>query len=188
VATDPVDVVGLLADRNRRKVVAAIILGASTMQEITEATGMATRPTATAVARLVEAGLVDLDRQGGFTLVDSAFVDAARAAAATRAAEQFRPRTADEPDAPPEAAKVLRAFVRNGRLTSIPAQKGKRLVVLDLLAQEFEPGRRYSEREVVAVLSRWHDDHAALRRYLVDDGLLDRHGGEYWRTGGTYLP
>jgi hypothetical protein len=30
-----------------------------------------------------------------------------------------------------------------------------------------------------------HPDYAALRRYLVDAGFLDRAGGEYWRSGGT---
>ena len=33
-----------------------------------------------------------------------------------------------------------------------------------------------------------HPDTAALRRYLVDEGILDREHGEYWRTGGTFDP
>ena len=78
--------------------------------------------------------------------------------------------------------------MRDGRITSIPAQHGKRLVLLDMLSQQFEPGRRYTEAQVNTILQRWHDDHAALRRYLVDDGFLDRDAGEYWRTGGTYTP
>jgi hypothetical protein len=34
------------------------------------------------------------------------------------------------------------------------------------------------------MLRAWYDDHAALRRYLVDENLLSREGGVYWRTGG----
>jgi hypothetical protein len=58
--------------------------------------------------------------------------------------------------------------------------------VLEHLVQAFEPGRRYPEREVDAVLRALAAcvDHATLRRYLVDHGLLDREGGEYWRSGG----
>jgi hypothetical protein len=60
--------------------------------------------------------------------------------------------------------------------------------VLEHVAQTFEPGRRYPEREVDAVLRAWTEggatDHAALRRYLVDHQLLSREGGEYWRSGG----
>ena len=80
---------------------------------------------------------------------------------------------------------MLSRFVRDGRLLSIPAAHGKRLIVLGLLAQEFEPGRRYSEPMVNLILGRWHADTAALRRYLVDEGFLDRAGGEYWRSGGA---
>ena len=69
-------------------------------------------------------------------------------------------------DAPPDAAKVLRTFFRGGRLTSIPTSHAKRLVILDRLAQEFEPGVRYSERQVNARLRPFHEDVAALRRYL----------------------
>jgi hypothetical protein len=56
---------------------------------------------------------------------------------------------------------------------------------LDRLAAEFAPGRHYAEREVNERLHPWHEDVAALRRYLVDEGFLSRDQGEYWRTGGT---
>lgn len=81
---------------------------------------------------------------------------------------------------------VLRAFLGpDGRLRGIPSRHAKRLVVLDLLAQEFEPGERYDEVEVNRRLRAFHDDVAALRRYLVEDGFLDRAAGVYWRSGGT---
>ena len=68
---------------------------------------------------------------------------------------------------------------------SIPVQRSKRLVILDRLAQEFEPGTRYSEPMVNLKLGLWHEDTASLRRYLVDEGFLDRADGVYWRSGGT---
>ena len=83
---------------------------------------------------------------------------------------------------------MLRVFVRDGRLTSIPTVRSKRLVVLDWLAQRFDPGRRYPESTVNLIISSVHPDTAALRRYLVDEGLLDREHGEYWRAGGTFDP
>ena len=54
-----------------------------------------------------------------------------------------------------------------------------------MLAQEFEPGERYSEAMVNLMLGKWYADTAALRRYLVDEGFLDRDAGQYWRMGGT---
>ena len=56
----------------------------------------------------------------------------------------------------------------DGRLHTIPSKHAKLLVVLDHLAQSFEPGQRYEEAEVNLVLRGFHDDYAALRRYLVE--------------------
>jgi hypothetical protein len=79
---------------------------------------------------------------------------------------------------------VLRAFFRDGRLTEIPTKASKRRIVLERIALEFEPGVHYDEREVNAIVGRFFADHAALRRYLVDEGFLDRDHGVYWRAGG----
>ena len=81
-------------------------------------------------------------------------------------------------------AAVLRSYIVDGQLTSFPAARGKRRIVLEHIVTVFEPGVRYPEREVDALLRAWHPDHAALRRYLVDESLLDRADGEYWRCGG----
>ena len=51
-------------------------------------------------------------------------------------------------------------------------------------AIEFDPGVRYDENTVNAIVGRFHNDHASIRRYLVDGGFLARERGEYWRTGG----
>lgn len=91
------------------------------------------------------------------------------------------------PTDPPADDRVLRNFLtEDGRLHTIPSKRAKLLVVLDHLAQTFEPGRVYPEAEVTEVLRRFHPDHAALRRYLVDDQFLTREDGHYWRSGGTF--
>jgi hypothetical protein len=85
-----------------------------------------------------------------------------------------------------DAETLRRFFSPEGRLHTMPTKHVKRRLVLDRIAQQFEPGRTYDEREVDAVLKEIHDDHAALRRYLVDDGLLTRENNFYWRSGGTF--
>lgn len=81
---------------------------------------------------------------------------------------------------------VLRNFLdAHGRLRTLPAKQSKRLVILDHLAQLFEPGERYPETEVNRRLLEVHPDVAMLRRYLVEEGFMDREGGLYWRTGGS---
>jgi hypothetical protein len=80
----------------------------------------------------------------------------------------------------------LRAFVRDGRITAIPAKRPRRRLLLDQVAQAFEPGRRYPEPVVDEILKAVFDDHCTLRRYLVDESFLSRTAdGIYWRSGGT---
>ncbi len=67
----------------------------------------------------------------------------------------------------------------------MPTKRTKRLDLLDHLAQRFDPGRRYTESEVNALLVEVSEDYVTLRRYLVDERFLDRADGEYWRSGGT---
>jgi hypothetical protein len=84
-----------------------------------------------------------------------------------------------------DEAAVLRTFMRDGRITGLPAKRSRRLVLLDHIAQMFEVGVRYPEGQVNLMLRNVHEDYAALRRYLVDEGFLSRERGEYWRSGGT---
>ena len=114
---------------NRRglRVVAALVLGATTVPEVRAVTGLGVRAVATALARLVDGELVERDKDGAHYLIEHAFRLAAIAAV---------PESVDEhAGLEAERAKVLRAFVRGGRLVSLPTQRSKRLVVLDVLAQ-----------------------------------------------------
>lgn len=84
--------------------------------------------------------------------------------------------------------RLLRVFFDGERLRSIPSSHAKRQVILDVIAQDFEPGTRYTEKQVNLIIGKRYADTAAIRRHLVDDGFLEREGGggSYWRAGGTY--
>jgi hypothetical protein len=93
------------------------------------------------------------------------------------------PNAADLLADPPDQ---VRAFVRAGRITAIPAKRTRRRLLLNEVAQAFEPGRRYPEAAVDEILKQVFDDHCALRRYLVDEQFMSRTAaGVYWRAGGT---
>lgn len=80
-------------------------------------------------------------------------------------------------------AGVLRAFVVDGRLVSIPAQEKKKLVVLRYVRERcFAEDRLYPEKEVNVRLALLHPDVASLRRYLVEFGLMARDAGIYRRA------
>jgi hypothetical protein len=169
-------IVGQLAVPDRLRAVAAIALGATTPAQIMAASGLSEDQVAVALTRLLRSGLV-LARDGQLELDTEAFVTAARAEAPRRPVPDFGGVDA-------ATGKVLRAFVVDGRLSAIPAPGRKRRIVLEYVAASFEPGVRYPERHVDATLRAWHEDYAALRRYLVEENLLTREAGTYWRTGG----
>jgi hypothetical protein len=91
---------------------------------------------------------------------------------------------------PPEAAaddfehKVLSEFLRpDGTIKEYPVGEKRFMVIVRYALQQFEPGRRYSEKEVNALLKRLHPDSATMRRAMIDNRLLERvsNGAEYWR-------
>lgn len=72
-------------------------------------------------------------------------------------------------------AHAVSALFRDGRLTVVPRRAARREQLLRHLAETlFRPGRDYDETEVNDALRTVHDDCAALRRYLVVDGRLER--------------
>lgn len=86
-------------------------------------------------------------------------------------------------DYPPELRRFLDS---RERVTNWPSKQKDRLMVLDYLASKFEPNTEYTEREVNAIITRYHayGDHATLRRELYDYGYLHRarDGSRYWRA------
>jgi hypothetical protein len=175
---DALDVLAALADDERMRVAAAVVLGATSSETVATTAGLPKRRALEALTRLEAAGLLRRDRDGGWHFDIELLREIAREA---------RPR--EQPDdvgeVDQETAAVLRTFLRGGRLTQIPTQHAKRLVVLDHICRLFDIGVRYSEKEVNAFLRAFHPDTAALRRYLVDEGFLTRDHNIYWRSGGT---
>jgi hypothetical protein len=176
-AADALDAFALLADQQRLRVVAAVVLGARATDEIVATTGLSSRVVLEALSRL-EAG--ELVRRDGSDWV----FDVRRMSDLARDA---RPKAEpdDLGDVPADTAQVLRRFLREGRLLSIPVQRSRRLIMLDHIAGVFELGVKYPERDVNALLAGFHEDFATLRRYLVDEGFLSREAGVYWRSGGS---
>jgi hypothetical protein len=171
------ELLGLVAEDDRLRVVAALVLGAGSLADIATAAQIDVRRAGRALSRLETGGVVSSE-ESTWRLHPEVLREAARAAAPERPIE-------DHGAADPSDAAVLRRFIRDGRLLSIPVSQGRRRVVLDHIVRVFEPGVRYPEAEVNVLLRAFHPDSASLRRYLVDEGMLTREAGVYWRIGGT---
>lgn len=75
---------------------------------------------------------------------------------------------------------------KDGLIIRLPAKHSVRMAVLEYLAEKFEIGRRYKEKEVNAICDCWHtfQDYFLLRRCLVDESFLmrEKDGSYYWRN------
>lgn len=77
--------------------------------------------------------------------------------------------------------RVINAFFEYGKLKSIPSQRKKERIVLEVIAEAFDFDRTYSEREVNILIADFHDDFCTIRRDMISEQLLGRNGSEYWR-------
>ncbi|MBI3732512.1 MAG: metalloregulator ArsR/SmtB family transcription factor [Chloroflexi bacterium] len=141
--------------------------------------------------QLVTAGYITERRRGG--AAKSYRLTPAYVAQTFQALEQFlagkaTPAAVPAPDQPPDLSPEVSRFADNaGRVVRWPSKRKDQMAVLRYLAARFEEGRNYSEKEVNALLGKWHlwNDPAFLRRELYDAHLLDRtpNGARYWRVG-----
>ena len=179
MTSTPEEILRALADPERLAVAGALAQGPMTAKDLAEALSLSLQKVRRHLNRLSGAGLavVQPDRRT-YRLQAEALRDAALEIGPPRDAGLALGAVYEEEEA------VLRSYFRGGRLREIPAKQAKRLIILNRLSLEFEPSVHYSEREVNEILKRFHQDYASLRRYLVDEDLLTREKGQYWRSGG----
>ena len=78
--------------------------------------------------------------------------------------------------------RVINAFFEYGKLKSIPAQRKKERIVLEVIVEAFDFDRIYTEREVNIIIADYHDDFCTIRRDMIGEGLMMRDKTGYWRV------
>lgn len=78
--------------------------------------------------------------------------------------------------------KVIESFFEYGKLKSIPAQRKKERIILEVIAEKFDFDRIYTEREVNLIIADFHDDFCTIRRDMIAEKLLDRDRSGYWKV------
>jgi len=59
-------------------------------------------------------------------------------------------------------------------LKSFPARQKKKIIILGVIAKQFEKNRQYNAKEVDEKLSSIFEDYATIRRYLIEYGFMER--------------
>jgi hypothetical protein len=72
-------------------------------------------------------------------------------------------------------------FRADGTLVSIPVKLNKKLAVLHHIAAELSPDTKYPEKQLNEIIAKFHPDTAAIRRHLIEYGILERNSESvYW--------
>jgi DNA-binding transcriptional ArsR family regulator len=171
-----------LADATRLKIVGLLAREALTVEQMAAMLDLSSSTVSHHISRLAAAGLVT-GRAEGYYSVFELNAKVVENVARRLLARETLPAVAAGVDTDAFDNKVWRDYgTPDGRLKQIPSQQKKLLAILRRLAQLFEPGNRYTEKQVNEMLARYNEDTATLRRELVDFHMLARANGEYWRT------
>jgi biotin operon repressor len=171
-----------MADEKRLKIIGLLAQKAYTVEQLAAMLGLGESTISHHLSKLSEAGLVTATAQSYYNYYRLEYGRIQEAAHLLLAAETL-PAMATNVDENAFERKVVRDYLLpDGRLKTIPSQRKKLLAVLRHIAQDFQLGTRYTEKEVNKILSRFHEDTASLRRELIGYRLMAREsdGGSYW--------
>ncbi len=172
-----------LADASRLKIVGLLANKPYTVEQLAAILELRPSTVSHHLSKLAEAGLVSARAESYYNIYQ--LEEQALQRMRLLFSQQDLKQVASEVDADAYDRKVVRDFTRpDGSLNALPAQRKKLEAVLRYVVQAFQPGMRYSEKQVNEILFHYHPDVASLRRELVAARLMDREGGggEYWRN------
>ena len=167
-----------LADADRLRIIGLLTQKSASLSEIGADLGYHPADTRRHLDQLLQSGVVRLS--GGAYELDSGALEKL----SRRQFEGPPPAFTPAADRKKDPRVVLAALLKpDGTIREIPLQPAKRKILLDYLVNAFSVGAIYREKEVNLILAHFHPDTAALRRYLVDAGMLARlpDGSRYWR-------
>lgn len=172
-----------LSDANRLKIIGLLAQQPYSVEELAELLNLKASTVSHHLSKLAKVGLVSAKADSYYNIyqLDEKALEAKSRGIFSQ--ESLAASVADV-DAGAYDNKIIKDYARkDGGLKTIPAQRKKLEAILRYVVKAFEINKRYSEKKVNEILSRYHEDTASLRRELVGFGLMKREGGggEYWR-------
>lgn len=168
-----------MASADRLRIIGVLVRGRATQTEIAEQLHLPVRDVFNHLSFLAHIGVVH-ETEGVYDLDEKTIESLARGQLEGKRETYVPPENKQE-----DARKVLKNYLNaDGSLKQIPPRGNKLLIILNFIVDAFAFDTDYTEKEVNTILRRFHLDTAALRRYLVDNGLMAResNGTRYWRV------
>ena len=171
-----------LSDASRLKIVGLLAQSDYNGEELAAILELRPSTVSHHLARLAEVGLVSARAQSYYK-VYRLQTDALQSMAQRLLADETLPEFTAGVDLDAYDRKVVENYsTTDGRLSQIPSKRKKFETILRYVAAAFEPGQRYTEKEVNHILGQYHEDTAVLRRGLINYNMMSREfdGAEYW--------
>jgi predicted transcriptional regulator len=172
-----------LADKNRLKIIGLLAQRSHTVEELSSALKVGASTASHHLSVLGKAGLVSGKAQGYYSVYSLQTGQLEETAKRLLKPEKLT-NIAEETTEDAFEKKVLATFTSpDGRITAIPMQKKKFLVLLRYLIREFRHDALYTEKQLNRILEHFNEDTAQIRRGFVENGFMAREagGGKYWR-------
>jgi predicted transcriptional regulator len=171
-----------LSDANRLRIVGLLAQGNYSVEELAAMLDLRPPTVSHHLSKLSEVGLVSA-RAESFYNVYQLETDSLEQMAQRLLAEETLPAVAEGVDLDAYDRQVVENYaLPDGRLKQIPTKRKKFEAILRYVVRAFEPGKRYTEKEVSEILGQFNKDTAVLRRGLVDYQMMAREpdGSAYW--------
>ena len=177
---DALKLIKCLSDMSRLRIIESLTRGDMYTELLAERLQLTPPTVSFHMKKLEDAGLV-VSRKEQYYTVYSLNRDMLEKTLSEVAASE--PEQIDEQQKREEVyrQKVISAFFEYDRLRSIPVQRKKKLICYERIAERFEPGRVYEEKEVNAIISPVFEDYCTIRRDMISEGIFRRDGSRYVR-------
>lgn len=169
-----------LSDKSRLHIVKSLAIEDMYVERLAERLGLSASTVSFHLKKLSEAGVVRSYKTQYYTMyllcrniLETSILDMIKEKSDDAALQEERERQ--------YRRRVVDAFFEYGKLKSIPAQRKKERIILEVIVQAFEFEKKYTEREVNIIIADYYDDFCTLRRDMISERLLDREDSLYWR-------
>lgn len=173
-----------LSDANRLKIVGLLAQEEASVEELAAMLDVSASTVSHHLSKLAEIGLVIARADGYYNVYRLETLNLERMARQILA-EDTLPEVAKDLDRKAYDRKVLKTYLNeDGTIRQLPTHQRKLDVILRYIVERFDFDRKFSEKEVNAVIGALHEDVSGLRRDLITTGYLDRErdGSAYWRV------
>ena len=177
--TETIALFKALADKSRLQILKSLAMEDMYVERLAQRPELTPATISFHLKKLEETGLVEAKKEQYYTMysLNRTLLDQPVSQLALGDRQQLDAQALKEQQ---YRENVLKNLFEYGKLKTIPVQRKKRRIVLEKLAENFEAGVHYPEKQVNLILADFHDDFCTLRREMIAEGIMARDKGEYW--------